>query len=106
MVRRKYSTSLPSVSQLIDISEKTQLQLSQIQNWFKNKRRKMKKNGQVSLNSDSFTNEDKIVLIEFFKNKTDHPGPDNLSTLSVSLKKDMKKIRQWFAFQRFKKKHL
>jgi hypothetical protein len=86
---------------LLELSCKTGLKEDTIQKWIRNQRSRSKScliDGKKP--SKSFTNEQKTVLNNFFINKSKHPGPDELEKLETIIKKDRKKIRQWFADKR------
>ena len=90
-------------SELINLSLITNYDIKKVKRWLENKRRKSK---EVFLLRPGklFNDEDKQIMQNFFKNKSDHPGPDDLDFLENIIQKDKKQIRNWFNHERFKSK--
>ena len=94
-----YATS----SDIIELSSSTKLDEQKIKNWLQNKRNRTKNadiNNRIPVKC--FSLEDKKILTNYFQKNTEHPGPEDLTYLKNMIKKDEKKIRQWFNHQRFK----
>ena len=78
------------------IKQKTGLSEKSIRSWLNNQRATKKE-----LQVQYFTLEDKIKMMRFYKTNSKHPGPSDLELLSKELKKDCKRIRIFFANERF-----
>lgn len=83
----------------IVLSQQTNLSVGQITNWLKKQRRKLKK--KTFGVSNRISTETKVILKDgFLKNK--NPTFNQISELSVLTGLSHKKIRMWFAKERFK----
>lgn len=78
------------------------MEAQQIRLWLANKRSSTQTNNKYRT---PFTNEEKSILYNFFRSKTEHPGPQDLEYLQNIINKDMKKIRAWFNKERYKTKN-
>lgn len=90
----------PTSFELLKLWKETGVEVDIIKTWFKNKRSRSQ--DIVKKSSHYFSIEEKKFLNSYFNNKNIHPGPLELAELSRLLNKDDKKIRSWFAKERFK----
>jgi hypothetical protein len=92
----------PNEKQLEELSEVTELEKRKIKAWVDTQRKKMRENKRPQTKYVRyFTTNDTTVLLDYFNTKGDHPGPYELDKIAESIKKDVKKIRAWFAYRRF-----
>lgn len=91
-----------SKTELQELHLVTGLEKKKIKRWLDNRRVKQSKTEDKP--RKLFSSEEKNILLSFFKNTSEHPGPADLSMLANLIEKDSKKIQQWFARQRFLKK--
>lgn len=103
----------PYVTQsvIIELSLKTNLDFDSVKRWIENKRTRTKdlsvvKGTKNNRANQYFTCEDNAILKNFYKFKSNHPGPKDLELLKTLIEKDEKKIRNWFNLERFRQKKL
>jgi succinate dehydrogenase flavin-adding protein (antitoxin of CptAB toxin-antitoxin module) len=89
-----------SKADIVELISKTHLDEKSIRRWLYNKRYRTQTHQRKG-----FSEIDKKVLLEFFHNQNNHPGPADLELLGKILQKDEKKIRSWFNIMRHRKKN-
>lgn len=83
----------------MQLSKKTNLNLTQISNWMLYRRKKFKK----KYHKTSITLENKVIMTDFFKSNQ-KPKCEEIFKLKQSTGLSKKKILDWFAYMRFKNK--
>ncbi len=86
------------------LARETNLTYEKVSIWFKKRRLKHTTTTKRSFNRLSF--EQKILLNDYFTNCHMNPSKINIEILKKTTKLDEKKIRNWFAYRRFKIKRL
>ena len=87
----------PSQNQKRELAETLNLSLPQVSNWFKN-RRNRKRTYNLSIQK-------KCLLLNFFKKINKNPNINQIENLTEQTGLSDKKIRSWFARERFKEKN-
>ena len=98
-LNKNHPYATPSV--IIELSFKKNLDFDSVKRWIENKRTRtkdsnVKKGTKNNRSNQYFTFEDKVILKNFYALKSNHPGPEDLELLKTLIKKDEKKIRNWF----------
>jgi hypothetical protein len=88
---------------LKQLSKETGLSEIQISDWVNNMR-KRKIEFKIP-RQEYFTIQDKQIMLQFFDEISNRPGPSDLDQLSRAISKDTRKIRSFFNSERFKRKH-
>ena len=95
-------------SDIKQLSAITKIEEREIRLWLKNKRRlkNHKEMNTYRTKRVKFSNEEKLLLNEYYEKTTNHPGPQDLEYLRNSINKDKDKIRAWFTQKRYKAKNM
>jgi len=84
------------------LAKETNITYDQVTNWFKH-RRKNNRNSRKIIFSKRLTTEQKLLLKDFFKN-SNYPKKSDVEELEKKTNLTEKKIRKWFAYERYKNK--
>ena len=89
-----------STEEFKDLRTLTNLSQLVIKRWLQNRRSKLRKTGEMQLENNNLTKENRIHLSKYFNRKHQNPSDEDVGLIAKSFKCRPKTIENWFKMQR------